>query len=96
MSDEKPQEERRMVNITVKAASGVDPEGLFKKITTEIVSQPEYKLKWDDTHKVEGDTIHMSFTIGLEADFDEEVMEVIEMMEDEVANQQIIFQTALE
>lgn len=67
-----------------------------QKITETIVSQPEYKLKWDDKCKIEDGKIHTSFTIALAADFDEEVMEVLEMMEDEVAGQEITFQSAME
>mmetsp|Transcript_85012 Transcript_85012/g.118114 ORF Transcript_85012/g.118114 Transcript_85012/m.118114 type:complete len:98 (-) Transcript_85012:129-422(-) len=97
MSEEEPkQEERRMVAIAVKPVAGVDPEGLYKKIKETITSQPEYKLKWDETCKVEDGKIYASFTIALEADFDEEVMEMIEMMEDEVANQEVTFQSAME
>lgn len=53
-------------------------------------------MKWDDKCKVEGGNIHTSFTIALEADFDEEVMEVLEMMEGEVAGSEITFQSAME
>ena len=49
-----------------------------------------------DRYKIEDGKINCTFTIALEADFDEEVMEVIECMEDEVAGQGIIFQTAME
>ena len=45
---------------------------------------------------MDGGNIHASFTIALEADFDEEVMEVLEMMEGEVAGQEITFQSAME
>jgi hypothetical protein len=38
----------------------------------------------------------ISFSIALGADFDEEVMDVLEMMEDEVASQEVIFQSAME
>mmetsp|Transcript_10480 Transcript_10480/g.28978 ORF Transcript_10480/g.28978 Transcript_10480/m.28978 type:complete len:196 (+) Transcript_10480:60-647(+) len=89
-------EERRMVAIMVKPVAGVDPEGLYKKITETIKSQPQYKLKWDEKCKVDGGKIYASFTIALEADFDEEVMEYIEYMEDEVADQQITYQAAME
>ena len=58
--------------------------------------QPEYKLKWDDECKIEDGRIRVSFSISSEADFDEEVMEVLEMMEDEVARQEIIFQCVME
>ena len=67
-----------------------------QKITETITSQPDYKLQWDDKCKVDGGNIHASFTIALEADFDEEVMEVLEMMEGEVAGQEITFQSAME
>ena len=89
-------EPRRLVAIAVKPCPGVDPETLYKKITTEITSRPEYKLKWDDKCKVEGGKIYASFTIHLDADFDEEVMEMIEMMEDEVAGQEVTFMNAME
>uniref|UniRef100_A0A7S2YLX3 Translation elongation factor EF1B beta/delta subunit guanine nucleotide exchange domain-containing protein n=1 Tax=Entomoneis paludosa TaxID=265537 RepID=A0A7S2YLX3_9STRA len=91
-----PEEERRLVAIMVKPVDGVDAKGLYKKIKETVVSQPEYKLKWDDECKVEDGKIYVSFTIGLEADFDEEVMEVIEYMEDEVADQQVTYQAAME
>jgi len=94
--EEKPQEERRMVAFAVKPCDGVDPEALYKKFKETITSQPEYKLKWDDACKVEDGKIYASFTIALEADFDEEVMDVIEMMEDEVASQEVTFQSAME
>ena len=58
--------------------------------------QPEYKLKWDDECKIEDGRIRVSFSISSEADFDEEVMEVLEMMEDEIASQEIIFQCVME
>lgn len=99
MSEEKTEElkeERRMVAISITPCAGVDPLALYAKIKSEITSQPEYKLKWDDECKVEDGKIRTSFSIGLEADFDEEVMEVLEMMEGEVANQSIVFQTAME
>jgi len=90
-------QERRMVSIFIKPCGGVDPVGLYSKIKETIVSTPEYRLKWDDDCKVcDGNKIETSFTIALEADFDEEVMEWIEMMEDEVENQGVIFQTAME
>lgn len=38
----------------------------------------------------------LSFQIATEADFDEEVMEVLEMMEGEVASQQVIYQAEIE
>ena len=94
--DEGEVEPRRLVAIAVKPCAGVDPEGLYKKITETITSQPEYKLKWDDKCKVDGGKIYASFTIHLEADYDEEVMEMIEMMEDEVAGQEVTFMNAME
>ena len=89
-------EERRIVAIMVKPVSGVDPEALYKEIKTTVVSQPEYKIKWDDACKVDGGKIYASFTIALDADFHEEVMEVIEYMEDKVADQQVTYQAAME
>ena len=74
----------------------MNPEALYKEIKTTVVSQPEYKIKWDDACKVDGGKIYASFTIALEADFDEEVMEVIEYMEDKVADQQVTYQAAME
>ena len=88
--------ERRMVAIAVTPKAGIDPQAMYEKIKTEITSQPQYKLKWDDDCKVEGGKIYASFTIALEADFDEEVMEWIEMMEDDVQNQEVTFQSAME
>mmetsp|Transcript_2607 Transcript_2607/g.3838 ORF Transcript_2607/g.3838 Transcript_2607/m.3838 type:complete len:98 (-) Transcript_2607:122-415(-) len=97
MSDEeKPQEERRMVAISIRPCDGVDAAALYEKIKKEITSQPEYKLKWDDECKIEAGRIRTSFSIALEADFDEEVMEVLECMEDEIAGQDIVFQSAME
>jgi hypothetical protein len=90
------EQERRMANIWIKPVDGVDPEALFKKITETVTTQPDYNLKWDDKCKVQDGKIYATFTIALEADFDEEVMEVIECMEGEVAGQGIVFQTALE
>eukprot|EP00567_Pseudictyota_dubia_P001556 CAMPEP_0197465360 /NCGR_PEP_ID=MMETSP1175-20131217/64499_1 /TAXON_ID=1003142 /ORGANISM="Triceratium dubium, Strain CCMP147" /LENGTH=94 /DNA_ID=CAMNT_0043001371 /DNA_START=112 /DNA_END=396 /DNA_ORIENTATION=- len=89
-------EGRRIVNFIVTPCAGVDPEGLYKKITEEIKSQPEYGLKWDEKCKVDGGKIYASFTISGDADFDEEVMEVIEMMEDEVEKQEVTFQSVME
>jgi hypothetical protein len=94
--EEAPKEERRMVAIIVKPVAGVDPQALYAKMKETITSQPEYKLKWDEKCKVEDGKIYTSFTIALEADFDEEVMEHIEMMEDEVESQEITFQSAME
>ena len=99
MSEEKSEElkeERRMVAIAIRPCPGVDAAALYAKIKAEITSKPEYKLKWDDECKIDGGRIRTSFSIGLEADFDEEVMEVLEMMEGEVASQEIIFQSAME
>mmetsp|Transcript_39591 Transcript_39591/g.95206 ORF Transcript_39591/g.95206 Transcript_39591/m.95206 type:complete len:99 (-) Transcript_39591:190-486(-) len=98
MSDqEESKEERRMVAIAIRPCAGVDAHALYEKIKKDITSQPEYKLKWDDECKVSDDgRIRTSFSIGLEADFDEEVMEVLEMMEGEIEGQEIIFQSAME
>ena len=95
-NQETSKEERRMVAISITPRPNVDPATLYNKIKSEITSQPEYKLKWDDECKIENGAIRTSFSISVDADFDEEVMEVLEMMEDEVANQSIIFQSALE
>jgi archaellin len=89
-------EERRLVAIIVTPVAGVDPVALYAKITSTILSQPEYKLKWDETCKVESGKIYASFTIGEEADFHEEVMDHIEMMDEEVAKQSITFQGVME
>lgn len=80
----------------VKPKAGVDAVALYDKIKSEVTSQEEYKIKWDDACKVENGKIYTSFTIALEADFDEEVMEVIECMEDDVEDQQITYQAAME
>mmetsp|Transcript_455 Transcript_455/g.559 ORF Transcript_455/g.559 Transcript_455/m.559 type:complete len:95 (-) Transcript_455:276-560(-) len=93
MADE---QERRLVSIMVKPKAGVDAVALYDKIKSEVTSQEEYKIKWDDACKVENGKIYTSFTIALEADFDEEVMEVIECMEDDVEDQQITYQAAME
>ncbi|KAK1733549.1 hypothetical protein QTG54_015722 [Skeletonema marinoi] len=93
---EESTEERRMVAIAVRPCEGFDAVALYAKIKAEITSQPEYKLKWDDECKIEDGRIRVSFSISSEADFDEEVMEVLEMMEDEVARQEIIFQCVME
>lgn len=90
------EEERRMVAIMVKPLESVDPHALYQKIVETIKSKPEYKLKWDEKCKVQDGKIYSSFTIALEADFDEEVMEHIECMEDEVADQTVTYQAALE
>ena len=89
-------ESRRVVNILVKPKAGVECDALWKKMTAEIKSQPEYKLKWDENVKFESGKIYASFTINEEADFHEEVMDYIEMMEDEVDGQDIVFQTVME
>ena len=89
-------ESRRVVNILVKPKAGIDPPTLFKTIKDTVVSQPEYKLLWDENVKYEGGTIYASFTINEDADLHEEVMDYIEMMEDEVDGQDIVFQTVME
>ena len=98
MSDKEEEEQpsRRLVNIWVKPKAGVDAAALFKKITETVVSQPEYKIKWDESVKYENDKIYAGFTIAEEADFFEEVMDQIEMMYDEVDGQDIVFQTVME
>ena len=80
----------------IRPVEGVDPQGLYTKIKTEIVSQPEYKLKYDDACKVENGKIYFSFTIAVEADYDEEVMEYLECMEGEVASQEVTFMNVFE
>ena len=94
--EEKQEQERRMVAIVIKPCDGVDPQALYKKIVETITAEPDSKLKWDETCKVEDGKIYASFTIGLEADFDEEVMEMIEMMEGEVATSEVTFMSAME
>ncbi|CAB9503653.1 expressed unknown protein [Seminavis robusta] len=89
-------QDRRMVAIAVKPCAGVDPQTLYTKMKETITSQPDYKLKWDDACKVENGKIYTSFTIALEADFDEEVMEVLECMEGEVETQEVTFMNAFE
>lgn len=89
-------QDRRMVAIVVKPCAGVDPQTLYTKIKSEITSQPEYKLKWDDECKIENGKIYTTFTIALEADFDEEVMEMLECMEGEVESQEVTFMNAFE
>jgi hypothetical protein len=88
-------EERRMVIIAVTPSAGVDPNELFARMKSTITSTPEYKLKWEDECQIEDGKVKTTFTIALEADFDEEVMDHIEMMEG-VAGQMIIYQTAME
>ena len=85
--------ERRMANIWVKPADGIDGEVLFAKIKETVTSET---VKWDDKTKFEDGRLYATFTIDLDVDFDEEVMEVIECMEEHVADQGIVFQTALE
>lgn len=85
-----------MVAIGVKPCDGVDPEGLYKKIKETVTGEAESKVVWDENCKVENGKIYASFTINLAADFDEEVMEIIEMMEDEVASSEVTFQNAME
>ena len=96
--EEKPkeEEERRMVAIAITPVDGVDAQALYTKIKDTIKSTEEYKLKWDESCKVESGKIYTSFTIALAADFDEEVMEHLEMMEDEISNSEITFQSAME
>ena len=89
-------QDRRLVAMAIKPVAGVDPQALYTKIKTEIVSQPEYKIKWDENCKVENGKIYASFTIAVEADYDEEVCEMIEMMEDEVAGQEVTFMNVFE
>lgn len=85
-----------MVVIYINAKPGVDPQALYVKIKEEIKGEPESKLEWDEKCKVDGSRISTQFKIAVAADFDEEVMDIIEMMEDEVASSGITFQTALE
>merc|ERR1712127_448972 len=92
------EQERRMASIWVKPVAGVEHKDLFAKIKETVgeTSDAEYNLQWDDNVKVENGNLYVTFTIALAADFDEEVMEVIECMEDEVADQGVVFQTAME
>merc|ERR1712238_336620 len=92
------EQERRMASIWVKPVPGVDHKALFGKIKDAVgdTSNTEYNLQWDDNVKVENGNLYVTFTIALAADFDEEVMEVIECMEDDVADQGVVFQTAME
>ena len=100
MADDDKKEEtaplRRLVNIYVKPKEGVDAKTLHEKIVKEVVSQPQYKMKWDPTVKIEGGKIYSSFTINEEADFFEEVMDPIECYWDEVEGHDIVFQTVME
>jgi len=94
-------EERRIVAIGVKPCDGVDPLALYAKIKEATAPSGDEaasasNVKWDEECKVENGKIYASFTIDLAADFDEEVMEVIEMMEDEVASSEVTFQNAME
>lgn len=95
MSEEAQPQERRMVAFAVKPCDGVDPETLYQKIKDTVTVEDSYNLKWDEKCKVENGKIYASFTIALEADFDE-VMEAIEYMEDEVASQEVTFMSAME
>jgi Glutathione S-transferase, C-terminal domain len=88
--------DRRMVAMAIQPVAGVDPQALYTKIKTEIVSQPDYALKWDDACKIENGKIYASFTIAVEADYDEEVCDMIEMMEDQVAGQEVTFMNVFE
>jgi len=92
------EQERRMASIWVRPATGVAPADLFAKIKEAVgaTSDAGNDLRWDEGIKVENGNLYVTFTIALAADFDEEVMEVIECMEDEVADQGVVFQTALE
>jgi hypothetical protein len=97
MSEEeadKPQ--RRMVVIIITPVAGVDALTLYDKIKSEIKSTEEYGLEWQETCKVEENKIFTSFTIGELADFHEEVMDYLEMMEDEIAKTHITFQAVME
>jgi len=94
--EEEEEPSRRMVAFVVTPCSGVDPQALYTKMKETIVSTPEYGLKWDEVCKIEDGKIYSSFNIAMEADFDEEVMEYIECMEDEVASHAVTFQTVLE
>ena len=93
-----PEQERRMASIWVKPAAGVDAAALYPKIKEAVgaTSDPDYDLRWDDNVKVENGNLYVTFTIALAADFDDEVMYVIECMEDEVTDQGVVFQTAME
>lgn len=89
-------EERRIVATVTKPKDGVDAQALYAKIKETVTAEPESKLKWDETCKIEDGKIYASFTIGLAADFDEEVIEIIQMMEDEVASCEVTFMSAME
>jgi hypothetical protein len=91
-----PEEERRLVAIVVKPKAGVEPLALYEKIRTTILSTEEFKLKWEETCKINHGNIFASFTIELAADFHEEVIDEVEMLEDEVASIEITFQAAME
>jgi len=83
VSEEETGASRRLVNIWVQPKAGVDAKGLQKKIVETVVSQPEYNIKWDESAEFKNNKIYLSFTINEEADFFEEVMDMIEMMYDE-------------
>jgi len=89
-------QERRLVNISVKPCDGVEPETLYKKITETVKGEADSNVLWDEACKVDAGQIYASFTINVDADFDEEVMEWIEYMEDEVESCNVTFQAALE
>merc|ERR1719253_1457919 len=55
--EEELKEERRLVAISIRPCSGVDAAALYAKIKNDIISQPEYKLKWDDECVIEGGMI---------------------------------------
>jgi len=96
VEEEEVQKDRRMVAFIITPCSGVAPQALYTKMKESITSTPEYELKWDEECKIENGKIYSSFTIAMEADFDEEVMEYIECMEDEVESHAVTFQTVLE
>ena len=93
-----PEQERRMASIWVKPKAGVDAAALFPKIKEAVgeTSDATFNLKWDENTEVKNGNLYITFTIALAADFDDEVMYVIECMEDEVADQGVVFQTAME
>merc|ERR1711957_317761 len=92
-----PEQERRMASIWVKPVAGGNPAALLPKIKEAVgeTSDPDYNLRWDDNVKVENGNLYVTFTIALAADFDDEVMYLIECM-DEVTGQGVVFQTAME
>jgi hypothetical protein len=91
---EKPQ--RRMVVIIITPKAGVDALALYDKIKSEVKSEEEYALEWQETCEVKDGQIYTSFTIGELADFHDEVMYVLDTMEDEVAKTHITFQSVME